>query len=67
MAQNFYCEYCGAKYSSISSLTNGYCPRHPNGTNKGKQIKENINFMREEKSRNISVSIAELKTNLYNH
>ena len=36
MAQNFYCEYCGAKYSSISSLTNGYCPRHPNGTNKGK-------------------------------
>lgn len=36
MSQNFYCEYCGAKYSSIASLTNGYCPRHPNGTNRGK-------------------------------
>ena len=36
MAQNFYCEYCGAKYSSIASLTNGYCLKHPNGPNKGK-------------------------------
>ncbi|WP_300712403.1 hypothetical protein [uncultured Brachyspira sp.] len=36
MAQNFYCEYCGAKYSSISSLTSGYCPKHPNGNQKGK-------------------------------
>jgi DNA-directed RNA polymerase subunit RPC12/RpoP len=33
---NFYCEYCGAKYSSVSSLTNLSCPRHPNGANKGK-------------------------------
>ena len=36
MAQNFYCEYCGAKYSSIASLTSGYCLKHPNGPNKGK-------------------------------
>ena len=36
MAQNFYCEYCGTKYSSISSLTSGYCLKHPNGPNKGK-------------------------------
>lgn len=33
---NFYCEYCGAKYSSVSSLTSGSCPKHPNGPNKGK-------------------------------
>jgi transcription elongation factor Elf1 len=33
---NFYCEYCGAKYSSVSALTNGTCYRHPNGANKGK-------------------------------
>ena len=34
MAQNFYCEYCGAKYSSISFLTSGSCPDHPNGKGK---------------------------------
>jgi hypothetical protein len=33
---NFYCEYCGQKYSSVASLTNNNCPRHPNGPNKGK-------------------------------
>jgi len=33
---NFYCEYCGSKYSSVSSLTAGSCHRHPNGVNKGK-------------------------------
>jgi uncharacterized protein (DUF983 family) len=33
---NFYCEYCGSKYSSISSLTSGYCSRHPDGCNKGR-------------------------------
>lgn len=33
---NFYCEYCGQKYSSVSSLTLGTCSRHPNGSNKGK-------------------------------
>lgn len=33
---NYYCEYCGSKYPSISSLTNGSCARHPNGSNKGR-------------------------------
>ena len=36
MAQNFYCEYCGAKNKSLQSLVNGYCLKHPNGPNKGK-------------------------------
>ena len=33
---NYYCEYCGAKYSSVSGLTAGSCSRHPNGPHKGK-------------------------------
>lgn len=33
---NFYCEYCGQKFSSVSSLAAASCPRHPNGSNKGK-------------------------------
>lgn len=33
---NYYCEYCGAKYSNVSSLTTCSCPRHPNGPNRGK-------------------------------
>jgi hypothetical protein len=33
---NFYCEYCGQKFSSVSSLTVGNCMRHPNGTCKGR-------------------------------
>ncbi len=33
---NFYCEYCGQKYSSVSSLTGSSCSRHPNGPGKGK-------------------------------
>ena len=33
---NFYCEYCGSKSSSISSLTASSCSRHPLGSNKGK-------------------------------
>ena len=33
---NYYCEYCGHKSSSVSSLTAGSCLRHPNGANKGK-------------------------------
>ena len=33
---NYYCEYCGEKFSSISSLTLNSCHRHPNGSNKGK-------------------------------
>lgn len=33
---NFYCEYCGTKSSSVSSLTANSCLRHPNGPGKGK-------------------------------
>ena len=33
---NYYCEYCGHKSSSVSSLTGMSCPRHPNGNGKGK-------------------------------
>lgn len=33
---NFYCEYCGTKYSNVSSLTASSCGHHPNGFNKGK-------------------------------
>jgi len=33
---NFYCEYCGSKSSSVSSLTSGSCLKHPSGANKGK-------------------------------
>lgn len=34
--ENYYCEYCGTKRSSVSSLTAHSCPKHPSGTNKGK-------------------------------
>jgi DNA-directed RNA polymerase subunit RPC12/RpoP len=33
---NFYCEYCGQKFSSVSSLTASSCPRHPLGSMMGK-------------------------------
>lgn len=33
---NFYCEYCGRKFSNVRSLTAANCFRHPNGANKGK-------------------------------
>ncbi|MBS1641070.1 MAG: hypothetical protein JST94_05870 [Bacteroidetes bacterium] len=36
MMANYYCKYCGAHASSISSLTGSYCPRHPDGSNQGK-------------------------------
>jgi hypothetical protein len=32
---DFYCEYCGHKFSSVIALTSGTCPRHPNGANNG--------------------------------
>lgn len=35
---NFYCLYCGSKYSTVSSLTGNSCPRHPNGQLKGKHV-----------------------------
>lgn len=31
-----YCEYCGTSYPSISSLTTGNCPRHPDGRGRHK-------------------------------
>ena len=34
MSQNFYCEYCGRKYNSISDLTSNSCSKHPNGRGK---------------------------------
>ena len=36
MSENYYCEYCGARYSSVSSLTGNSCGRHPDGSHKGK-------------------------------
>lgn len=33
---NFYCEYCGTRSSSISSLTSSSCSKHPIGSYKGK-------------------------------
>jgi hypothetical protein len=38
MAKAFYCKYCGAKSSSVIGLTNGSCPRHPNGPNRNKHV-----------------------------
>jgi len=35
MADKFFCKYCGTSWSSVSSLTSGMCPRHPNGPHKG--------------------------------
>ncbi len=34
--QNYYCEYCGQRHLSVSSLTLSSCARHPLGVNKGK-------------------------------
>ena len=33
---NYYCEYCGMKYSNVQTLTASVCYRHPSGVNKGK-------------------------------
>ncbi|MBR4172432.1 MAG: hypothetical protein IKR48_12340 [Kiritimatiellae bacterium] len=35
-ATSFYCKYCGAKFSSVASLTASSCMRHPNGPGKGR-------------------------------
>lgn len=32
---SYYCQYCGAKFSSISSLTGNRCQKHPDGSFKG--------------------------------
>lgn len=33
---NYYCEYCGKKFTSVNTLTANNCIRHPNGQLKGK-------------------------------
>ena len=33
---NYYCKYCGQKFSSVASLTANPCTRHRNGFAKGK-------------------------------
>ena len=33
---NFYCEYCGSRYPNVASLTATSCPKHPDGSYKGK-------------------------------
>lgn len=32
----YHCECCGVERSSVSSLTAGSCPRHPDSPNKGR-------------------------------
>jgi transcription elongation factor Elf1 len=38
MGEKFYCKYCGTSASSIASLTNNSCHRHPSGAGKGKHV-----------------------------
>ena len=33
---NFYCKYCGQRFSSVNFLTGQMCSRHPNGPGKGR-------------------------------
>ena len=35
-AQTYYCEYCGKKFPDVRQLTSAPCPRHPDGSNKGR-------------------------------
>lgn len=34
--QTYYCEYCGHKFPNVRLLTADTCPRHPDGSNKGR-------------------------------
>ena len=34
--KNYYCEYCGHKFPSVRLLVSGTCPRHPDGSHKGR-------------------------------
>ena len=36
MAKYYYCEYCGHKAQDARTLLAAPCPRHPDGSNKGK-------------------------------
>lgn len=33
---NYYCEYCGTKYSNVINLTGGFCAKHPHGASRGR-------------------------------
>jgi DNA-directed RNA polymerase subunit RPC12/RpoP len=33
---NYFCEYCGQKFASPVMLLQYACPKHPNGSNRGK-------------------------------
>ena len=33
---NFYCKYCGQRFSSVNNLTAQTCPYHPDGNHKGR-------------------------------
>ena len=32
----YYCKHCGQRFRSISAMTVQPCPRHPNGSYKGR-------------------------------
>ena len=34
--QHYYCEYCGKKFPDVRQLISATCPRHPDGSNKGR-------------------------------
>lgn len=34
--KNYFCEYCGVKFSTVTALTGSNCNRHPNGSMKGR-------------------------------
>ena len=36
MSEKFYCEYCGQKFPDVRNLTSITCPKHPDGSGKGK-------------------------------
>ena len=63
---NFYCEYCGKKFTSIAQLTSSFCPKHLVLNILTVFLKESINFTREAKSLNIFVNIAERNFLPYN-
>lgn len=33
---NHYCEYCGHRFPTVKLLTSATCPRHPDGSNRGR-------------------------------
>lgn len=35
---NYYCVYCGSKFTNVASLTSGWCVKHPAGINSGRHV-----------------------------